>query len=131
MGRFGVMVVSLMSLAMAGLAGCVSTSVSIDREGRVIVDDQNFAKDIKLVAVVCRRTPEGFLHSKVEVQNIGRIDRECEYCFKWRDKDGSLLTREYTPWRSKDIQNGRDTASFEAIAPRQDIADFRLVIRCK
>ena len=123
--------VAVATLAMVGLAGCVSTSVSIDREGRVIVDDQNFAKDIKLVAVVCRRTPEGFLHPQVEVQNIGRKDRKCEYCFTWRDEDGFLLTHEYTPWRPKDIQNGRDTACFEAIAPRQDIADFRLVIRCK
>ena len=74
------------------------------------------------------RTPEGFLHVQVMVQNTNQQDYPCQYRFEWKTKQGMVQTHASTPWRPV-VFHGRDVVPLEAVSPLQGTDDFRLSIR--
>ena len=116
-------------LAMA-LAGCLSpkTSGVWVEKGRLYIEDAAFALNLNLVQDATERTPEGFLHVQVTVQNTNQQDYPCQYRFEWKTKEGLVQTHAKTPWRPI-VFHGRDVVPLEAVSPLQGTDDFRLAIR--
>ncbi len=111
-------------------AGCLSpkTSGVWVEKGRLYVEDAAFALNLNLVQDAMERTPEGFLHVQVTLQNLNQQDYRCQYRFEWKTAQGMVQTHANTPWRPL-VLHGRDVAPLEAVSPLQGTADFRLVIR--
>ena len=112
------------------LAGCLSpkTSGVWVEKGRLYIEDAAFALNLNLVKDAMERTPEGFLHVQVTVQNANQQDYRCQYRFEWKTKEGLVQTHAKTPWRPI-VLHGRDVVPLEAVSPLQGTDDFRLAIR--
>ena len=118
------------SVLALGLAGCLSpkTSGVWVEKGRLYIEDPAFALNLDLVQDAMGRTPEGFLHVQVTVQNTDQRDYPCQYRFEWKTAQGLVQTHAQTPWRPI-VLHGRDVVPLEAVSPLQGTADFRLCIR--
>jgi len=116
--------------AFLALAGCLSpkTSGVWVEKGHLYIEDAAFALNLNLVQDAMERTPEGFLHVQVTVQNTNQQDYPCQYRFEWKTKQGMVQTHASTPWRPV-VFHGRDVVPLEAVSPLQGTDDFRLSIR--
>lgn len=121
-------IVAIASLAM--FAGCAvpRTSGVWVEKGRLNIEDPAFAANIEIVRDIRERTPEGFLHAQVMLQNTNRKDFDCQYCFEWRAENGMIQKHQPSPWRPL-VMHGREMKELEAVSLLQDTADFRLKIR--
>lgn len=117
-------------LVLAACAGCLSprTSGVWVEKGHLYIEDAAFALNLELVQDAMERTPEGFLHVQVTVQNTNQQDYRCQYRFEWKTAQGLVQTHAQTPWRPI-VLHGRDVAPLEAVSPLKGTADFRLSIR--
>ena len=117
-------------LFAVALAGCLSpkTSGVWVEKGHLYIEDAAFALNLELVQDAMERTPEGFLHVQVTVQNTNQQDYPCQYRFEWKTKQGMVQTHASTPWRPV-VFHGRDVVPLEAVSPLQGTDDFRLSIR--
>ena len=120
----------LAALATVSLVGCLSpkTSGVWVEKGRLYVEDASFALNLNLVQDAVEKTPEGFLHVQVTVQNANQQDYRCQYRFEWKTKQGLVPTHAKPPWRPI-VLHGRDVVPLEAVSPLQGTDDFRLAIR--
>ena len=118
------------AVAVLSLAGCLSpkTSGVWVEKGHLYIEDAAFALNLNMVQDAMERTPEGFLHVQVMVQNTNQQDYPCQYRFEWKTKQGIVQTHAPTPWR-RIVFHGRDVVPLEAVAPLQGADDFRLSIR--
>ncbi len=118
------------AVAVLSLAGCLSpkTSGVWVEKGHLYIEDAAFALNLNLVQDAMERTPEGFLHVQVTVQNTNQQDYPCQYRFEWKTKHGMVQTHAPTPWWPI-VFHGRDVVPLEAVAPLQGADDFRLSIR--
>lgn len=118
------------AVAVLSLAGCLSpkTSGVWVEKGHLYIEDAAFALNLNMVQDAMERTPEGFLHVQVMVQNTNQQDYPCQYRFEWKTKQGIVQTHAPTPWRPI-VFHGRDVVPLEAVAPLQGADDFRLSIR--
>ena len=116
--------------ALVALAGCLSpkTSGVWVEKGRLYIEDSAFALNLNLVQDAMERTPEGFLHVQVTVQNTNQQDYPCQYRFEWKTKEGLVQTHAQTPWCPV-VFHGRDVVPLDAVSPLQGTDDFRLAIR--
>ena len=116
--------------AVMAFAGCLSpkTSGVWVEKGHMYIEDAAFALNLNLVQDAMERTPEGFLHVQVTVQNTNQQDYRCQYRFEWKTKQGLVQTHAPTPWRPL-VLHGRDVVPLEAVSPLQGTDDFRLAIR--
>ena len=116
--------------AFLAFAGCLSpkTSGVWVEKGHLYIEDAAFALNLNLVQDAMERTPEGFLHVQVTVQNTNQQDYPCQYRFEWKTKQGMVQTHASTPWRPV-VFHGRDVVPLEAVSPLQGTDDFRLSIR--
>ena len=121
-------VLAIASLAL--LSGCfwARTSGVWVESGRINIEDPAFAANIEVVRDVRERTPEGFLHAQVTLQNSNLEDYHCQYRFEWRDENGMIQTLQPSPWRPL-VMHGREVVDLDAVSVLQDSADFRLSIR--
>ena len=118
-------------LSLAALVGCAiseKTSGVWVEKGRLNIEDPAFAANIEIVKDIREKTPEGFLHVQVAVQNTNRTDYECLYRFEWIRANGMTQTHAETPWRPK-LLHGREKTELEAVSPVLGTEDFRLSIR--
>ena len=124
--------IKLLVVLMAALSfsGCLSpkTSGVWVEKGHLYVEDAAFALNLNLVQDAVERTPEGFLHVQVTVQNNNHQDYRCQYRFEWKTAQGLVQTHAQTPWRPI-VLHGRDVTPLEAVSPIQGTDDFRLSIR--
>ena len=118
------------AVAVLSLAGCLSpkTSGVWVEKGHLYIEDAAFALNLNMVQDAMERTPEGFLHVQVMVQNTNQQDYPCQYRFEWKTKQGMVQTHASTPWRPV-VFHGRDVVPLEAVSPLQGTDDFRLSIR--
>ena len=118
------------AVAALAIAGCLSprTSGVWVEKGHLYIEDAAFALNLDLVQDAMERTPEGFLHVQVTVQNTNQQDYPCQYRFEWKTKQGMVQTHASTPWRPV-VFHGRDVVPLEAVSPLQGTDDFRLSIR--
>lgn len=118
------------AVAVLSLAGCLSpkTSGVWVEKGHLYIEDAAFALNLNLVQDAMERTPEGFLHVQVTVQNTNQQDYPCQYRFEWKTKQGMVQTHAPTPWRPV-VFHGRDVVPLEVVSPLQGTDDFRLSIR--
>ena len=116
--------------AFLAFAGCLSpkTSGVWVEKGHLYIEDAAFALNLNMVQDAMERTPEGFLHVQVTVQNTNQQDYPCQYRFEWKTKQGMVQTHASTPWRPV-VFHGRDVVPLEAVSPLQGTDDFRLSIR--
>ena len=124
---------TLRAIAIASLAllsGCFTprTSGVWVEKGRINIEDPAFAANIAVVRDIRERTPEGFLHAQVTLQNSNRDDYHCQYRFEWRAENGMIQKHQPSPWQPL-VMHGREVVDLDAVSLLQDSADFRLSIR--
>lgn len=117
-------------LAAALLAGCAApkTSGIWIEKGCLHLEDPAFAANIELIEDAREKTPEGFLHAQVQVQN--KIDKDlfCQYKFEWKDKKGLLLVHQPMPWTPL-VLHGNEILELDGVSILEKAEDFRLKIR--
>lgn len=120
----------LAAVLALSFAGCLSpkTSGVWVEKGHLYIEDAAFALNLNLVQDAMERTPEGFLHVQVTVQNMNQQDYRCQYRFEWKTAQGMVQTHAKSPWYPL-VLHGRDVVPLEAVSPLQGTADFRLAIR--
>jgi len=112
------------------VAGCVMprTSGVWVEKGRLNIEDPAFAANIELVKDARERTPEGFLHAQVTLQNSNREDFDCQYCFEWIAENGMIQRHQVSPWKPL-VLHGREIKELDSVSVLHGSADFRLKIR--
>lgn len=118
-------------LSFATLVGCVApnrTSGVWIEKGRISIEDPAFAANIQILKDIREKTPEGFLHAQVTLQNSNRDDFDCQYRFEWRAENGMIQKHQPSPWQPFTL-HGREVKELDAVSLLQESADFRLSIR--
>ena len=118
-------------LALAALVGCVApdrTSGVWIEKGRISIEDPAFAANIAILKDIREKTPKGFLHAQVMLQNMNRDDFDCQYRFEWRAENGMIQKHQPSPWQPL-LLHGREVKELDAVSLLQESADFRLSIR--
>lgn len=121
---------SVFAVALCVLAGCFSprtSGVGVEK-GRLFIEDSSFALNLDLIQDIREKTPEGFLHVQVALQNTNHQDYRCQFRFEWKTPQGLIQKHAVTPWRPI-VLHGRETVTLDAVSPLQGTDDFRLVIR--
>ncbi len=117
------------ALAMAALAGCVSSTAGVWVEkGRLSIEDPAFATNIDVVRDRCRKTAEGFLETQILVKNKNRDDFRCQYRIEWFDKDNMVQTHQTSPWTPL-LMRGGEPVEISEVSILKGSEDFRLKIR--
>ena len=121
-------IVAIASLAM--VAGCAMprTSGVWVEKGRLNIEDPAFAANIKVINVSHEKTPEGFLHAQVEVENTNRTDYKCQYRFEWIRIGGMTQKHSEMSWSPITLQ-GRTPTRLEGACTVRDADQFRFFIR--
>lgn len=127
-----VLIYFLFSAGVLMTSGCFTqkTSGVMVQNGKIIVEDSVFAKNIKIIKDVKEKTSNGFLHVQVSVQNTNRTDFECQYRFEWIRTNGMVQKHAPMLWRPI-VFHGREVVELDAVSPIKNTEDFRLLIRKK
>ena len=122
--------ISFLSLALIALCGCATNPTSTyesqeDATLTKIAGSDNKPKNIVVVNSF-KNQVNGKLMAKAEVQNQSSKPSIILYKFDWVAEDGSV---ENSPvWRNATI-NGKEMQTLQAIDPRGNAVDFRLLLK--
>ena len=122
--------ISFLSLALIALCGCATNPTSTyesqeDATLTKIAGSDNKPKNIVVVNSF-KNHINGKLMAKAEVQNQSSKPSIILYKFDWVAEDGSV---ENSPvWRNATI-NGKEMQTLQAIDPRGNAVDFRLLLK--
>lgn len=127
------LVAGLIGIALAAAYGCANTAgiwvdIDIDKENTLHVEDPAFAANIKAIRAFQEKTPEGFLHAQVEVQNTNRTDYKCQYRFEWIREGGMSQTHSEMSWHPITLL-GRTPTKLDGVCTVKDAEKFRIFIR--
>ena len=123
----------LLNLAILAFAGCATYNKSPtptyeskeDASVSRIAGGDNKTKNIVVINSL-KNQISGKLHAKVEVQNQSSKPSIFLYRFDWVSEDGSV---ENSPvWLNATI-NGKEMQTLQAVDPRGNAVDFRLVLK--
>lgn len=121
-------IVAVTSLVM--FVGCAMprTSGVWVEKGRLNIEDPAFAANIKVINELHEKTPEGFLHAQVEVENTNREDFDCQYRFEWIRIGGMTQKHSEMSWHPITL-HGRTPTRLEGMCAVRDADQFRIFIR--
>ena len=122
--------ISFLSLALIALCGCATnpTSTYESEEDATLTKIAGVDKKPKNIVVVnsFKNQVNGKLMAKAEVQNQSSKPSIFLYKFDWVAEDGSV---ENSPaWQNATI-NGKEMQTLQAIDPRGNAVDFRLLLK--
>ena len=122
--------ISFLSLALIALCGCATNPTSTyeseeDASLTKIAGGKNKPKNIVVVNSF-KNQVNGKLMAKAEIQNKSTKPSIILYKFDWVAEDGSV---ENSPvWLNSTI-NGKEMQTLQAIDPRGNAVDFRLLLK--
>tara|TARA_B100000035_G_C20805237_1_gene467399 strand:- start:104 stop:490 length:387 start_codon:yes stop_codon:yes gene_type:complete len=122
--------ISFLSLALIALCGCATNPTSTyeseeDASLTKIAGGKNKPKNIVVVNSF-KNQVNGKLMAKAEIQNKSTKPTIILYKFDWVAEDGSV---ENSPvWLNSTI-NGKEMQTLQAIDPRGNAVDFRLLLK--
>ena len=122
--------ISFLSLALIALCGCATNPTSTyeseeDASLTKIAGGKNKPKNIVVVNSF-KNQVNGKLMAKAEIQNQSTKPSIILYKFDWVAEDGSV---ENSPvWLNSTI-NGKEMQTLQAIDPRGNAVDFRLLLK--
>ena len=122
--------ISFLSLALIALCGCATNPTTTyesqeDASLTKIAGGDNKTKNIVVVNSF-KNQVNGKLMAKAEVQNQSSKPSIFLYKFDWVAEDGSV---ENSPtWQNATI-NGKEMQTLQAIDPRGNAVDFRLLLK--
>ena len=122
--------ISFLSLALIALCGCATNPTSTyeseeDASLTKIAGGKNKPKNIVVVNSF-KNQVNGKLMAKAEIQNQSTKPTIILYKFDWVAEDGSV---ENSPvWLNSTI-NGKEMQTLQAIDPRGNAVDFRLLLK--
>ena len=122
--------ISFLSLALIALCGCATNPTSTyeseeDASLTKIAGGKNKPKNIVVVNSF-KNQVNGKLMAKAEIQNKSTKPSIILYKFDWVAEDGSV---ENSPvWLNATI-NGKEMQTLQAIDPRGNAVDFRLLLK--
>ena len=122
--------ISFLSLALIALCGCATnpTSTYESEEDATLTKIAGVDNKPKNIVVVnsFKNQVNGKLMAKAEIQNQSSKPSIILYKFDWVAEDGSV---ENSPvWRNATI-NGKEMQTLQAIDPRGNAVDFRLLLK--
>ena len=123
----------LLNLAIFAFAGCATynksptTTYESKEDASVsrIAGGDNKTKNIVVINSL-KNQISGKLHAKVEVQNQSSKPSIFLYRFDWVSEDGSVENS--AVWLNATI-NGKEMQTLQAVDPRGNAVDFRLVLK--
>lgn len=123
----------LLNLSLFAFASCATynknpTTTYQSKEDASVSEIAGGDYKIKNIVVInsLKNQVSGKLHAKVEVQNKSSKPSIFLYKFDWVAKDGSV---ENSPvWQNATI-NGKEMQTLQAVDPRGNAVDFRLVLK--
>ena len=119
-----------LALALFFAGGCLAgnTSGIMVSNGRLTVEDREFAMNLKLESDIVEQTAGGFLNARISLKNTNHEDYSCQYMVEWLDANGYAMAHNESQWTPL-VLHGRETAVINKSCTLGGAKDFRLKVR--